>query len=140
MQATDLTELTMRVTQLADALQGKPPTPGAMKVWHDTLAAYTFSDVLAALTDWPKSHSKPPVPFDILQVCEKRAAERRERETAEHRKHARDLWSPEQVRGDRNSPAYQAFCAEWRKLRRARTLDPEALAEREAIQAEAAPY
>lgn len=136
MQPSDLTELTMRVTQLAEALAGKSPTAGAMKVWFDALAACPLPDVLAVLTDWPKAHSKAPTPFDVLQECNKRAGIRLEREAADRAKQARDPWSPEQLRGDPNSPAYREFCAAFRALKRSRIDDDELIAERQAIQSE----
>jgi hypothetical protein len=129
-QATDLTELTMRLTQLSEALNGKAPTPGAMKVWHDTLRETPFADVLSVLTDWPKSHAKPPSPADILRVCNERISDRLEREAKDRARDARVLWSPSNLRGDPTSENYRQFKRDLSALSRTPKPHPRAWATR----------
>jgi hypothetical protein len=64
----ELHELANRLTQLADALNGKPPSPAGLLVWLDALGELPLATVLAVLSDWPKANSRMPVPADILKL------------------------------------------------------------------------
>jgi hypothetical protein len=139
-QSTDVTELSMRLAQLADALGGKPPTAAAMKVWYDALAECAMPDVLAVLTDWPKTHAKAPVPMEVLKLSNERISSRLERESKDRARESRQPWSPEKLQGDQNSAAYQQFKRDFAALRARKFMDPEARAERQAIRDEAVPF
>lgn len=78
MHKQELPELSSRLSQLADALGGKAPSPAGLLVWGDALAECRTDDVKAVLTDWPKSHTKMPSPAEILKSCRELAAARRE--------------------------------------------------------------
>lgn len=73
-------ELTQRLTQLAEALQGRAPGAQGMLVWMDALAECQQAEVLSALTDWPKNSNKMPTPADILKAARELASGRRERD------------------------------------------------------------
>lgn len=81
MQKHELPELSQRLSQLADALGARAPSSAGLLVWLDTLAEVAMADLLAVLTDWPKSHGKMPLPNEVLKLCRDRATERAERES-----------------------------------------------------------
>lgn len=104
MKASDLPELERRLAELADAFGSRHPTKGALRVWMDALAECELADVLAVLTDWPKSHVRPPVPAEVLRVARERASERIERRAANQRNEPAPIF-----RGNPKSAAYRAF-------------------------------
>lgn len=83
MHKRELPELSQRLSQLADALGGKAPSPAGLLVWGDALSECERDDVLNALSDWPKSHAKMPVPAEMLKACRERAAARREQQAGD---------------------------------------------------------
>lgn len=117
MRPTDLPELERRLTDLADALGGRAPSKAALRVWLDTLAECTMPDVSSVLTDWPKSHAKPPLPAEVLKACRDRLSDRIERQAAVDRE-AGKTFSVDRLKGDPNSPAYRAFQAALAELKR----------------------
>jgi len=80
MERNDSAVLTDRLTELAEALGGKAPSPKALNVWLDALKECGREEVLAVLTDWPKSHAKMPVPSEILKACREQLSTRIERD------------------------------------------------------------
>jgi hypothetical protein len=86
MQKQDLAELSQRLSQLADALGGRTPSPAGLLVWLDTLA------------EAAKSHAKMPLPADVLKLSRERLSERVEKRAAENAKDNRKDWSPEELR------------------------------------------
>lgn len=88
MRSSDAPELQRRLSQLADALAGKAPSAAGLVVWLDALAECDASDVLAVLTDWPKSHAKMPLPAEVLKAARDVASARRERIAEGERKAA----------------------------------------------------
>lgn len=108
MHKANLPDLSQRLSQLADALGGRSPSPSGLLVWLDTLAECAMDDVLGVLTDWPKSNSKMPLPADVLRLSRERTSFRLESQSAQNAKTARAP-APQFV-GDKNSPQYQAFC------------------------------
>lgn len=117
MLPSDITELSRRLCELADALNGKHPTSAAMKVWFDALQDVAVSDVLHVLTEWPKTHVKPPVPAEVLRLCRDRITNRIEESSKANAVDARKDWKPEHLRGDPQSPQYLAFKAEFAPMR-----------------------
>lgn len=113
-----VTELTTRLTELAEALQAKPPGAKGMLVWMDVLAECQREDVLSVLTDWPKSSAKMPSPADVLRLARERISDRIEKQAADNAKDARRPWSAERLKGDPNSPAYAQFRADMAALKR----------------------
>lgn len=110
MRPADLSELERRLGDLAEALGGRAPSKAALRVWLDTLAECDAGDVWPVLTEWPKSHGKPPLPAEALKAARELAAARRERVAAADRD-AGKAFSPAALRGDPRSPAYQEFRA-----------------------------
>jgi hypothetical protein len=98
MQKHEMTELAQRLSQLADALDGKAPTAAGLLVWLDTLGEVPKADVLAALTDWPKSNGKMPRPNDVLKMARERTSDRVEKRAADNAKDNYKPWSPQHLR------------------------------------------
>jgi hypothetical protein len=106
----DLTELANRLTELAEALQGKAPAGGGLKVWLDALTECDMNDVRAVLTDWPKNSSRMPAPNEVLKACRTVLSERLEKQAAENAKDARKPFDPARLRpSDPNDPEYLNF-------------------------------
>jgi hypothetical protein len=84
MNKSDLPELSQRLSQLADALGGRSPSPAGLLVWGDALQECRMDDVQAALSDWPKKYSKMPVPADILKIARERVSTRVEELAAQN--------------------------------------------------------
>jgi hypothetical protein len=108
MQKHELPELSQRLAQLA-------PSAAGLLVWGDALAECERIDVVAVLTDWPKSHAKMPLPAEVLKLARDAASGRRERATAAEQAAERAAaqalqkpghWQPE---AGRMTPAYAAF-------------------------------
>lgn len=99
MHKHELPELSQRLAQLADALQGKAPSPAGLLVWGDALSECARDDVLAVLSDWPKSHAKMPLPNEVLKLCRERVSARIESRAAEYAKDNHKPWSPQELRG-----------------------------------------
>jgi hypothetical protein len=72
MNEQQIAQLQQRLQELADAYGAREVTAGAVRVWHDALKPYSYPLIQGVLTDWPKTHSKMPVPSDIVEICEKR--------------------------------------------------------------------
>lgn len=84
MNANDLPALEKRLAELSDALGGRAPTKGSLRVWLDALSECRFDDVQRALSDWPKTAIKPPVPADILKLCRSETSRRIEEEAKQN--------------------------------------------------------
>lgn len=97
MQRADLLRLSERLTELAEALGGKAPTAKGQIVWLDALGECAIDDVLAVLTDWPKSHAKMPLPVDVLKLCRERVSERVERRAEANARDNRRDWMPDAI-------------------------------------------
>lgn len=93
MQKYELPELSERLAQLADALGGRAPSPAGLMVWGDALTECGRDDVMAVLSDWPKSHAKMPLPAEVLRLCRERLSARVEGVAAQRAKSNRDPWS-----------------------------------------------
>ena len=76
MTKSDLPELSQRLSQLADALGGRPPSPAGLLVWGDALSECWVDDVQIALSEWPKKHTKMPAPADVLKLARERVSNR----------------------------------------------------------------
>lgn len=76
MHKHEIPELSQRLSQLADALSGRAPSPAGLMVWADALDSVDFDDVRAALTDWPKRNVKMPAPSDIRKSAMERVSTR----------------------------------------------------------------
>lgn len=126
MQPSDLPNFELRLNELADALgNGKHITPGALKVWRDTVGECLYSDIQSVLTDWPMSHTKPPLPSEVLRACRERVSDRIERETKEN---SAGGWSVSRLKGDPKSPGYLAFKAATAGMSKANKPHPRAWA------------
>jgi hypothetical protein len=86
MQKHELSELSQRLAQLADALGGRAPSPAGLLVWGDALAECGCDDVMAVLSDWPKAHAK-------MRLCRERLSARVEGAAAQRAKSNREPWS-----------------------------------------------
>ncbi len=80
MLATEIGALGMRLNELAEAFNHKPPTPNALKVWLDVLKEFPIGEVQTVLTDLPKRAIKFPAPADVWKACNERRANRIENE------------------------------------------------------------
>lgn len=118
MQKHELPELAKRLTQLAEALQGRAPGASGLVVWLDALEECPFADVQSVLTDWPKSNARMPVPADVLKLCRERMSRRIEQQSTTNAQRARDPWDLDNVQGDPNSSNYLAFKAWWAEFKR----------------------
>jgi len=136
MHKHELPELSQRLSQLADALGGKAPSPAGLLVWGDALAECERIDVVSVLTDWPKSHGKMPLPAEVLKLARDAASGRRERAAAAEQAAERDAskalqkpghWQPE---AGRLTPAYAAFKRALAELKRRPKPHPKAWAYR----------
>ena len=105
MQKTDLPELQVRLEELADALGGRAVGAKGIMVWLDALREVRFDDVKAALTDWPKSHTKMPSPAEILKACRESSSARREADAAIRRAQERESSGIEGAIAGAKSPA-----------------------------------
>jgi hypothetical protein len=88
MKSPDLPVLQVRLNELAECYGSKAPTTGALRVWLDALIEVSLADVIAVLTDWPKTRAKPPMPSEVLTLARAAVSDRLERESrarvAEH--------------------------------------------------------
>lgn len=133
MNRNELPRLTDRLAELAEVLGGKPPSAKAAMVWLDALAECQIDDVLAVLTDWPKSNSRMPLPADILNRARNRLSDRIERLAEENKKNA-PKWS-EMMTGLREnlSPAAinaRAELAAWAATAKSKARDHKAWAKK----------
>jgi hypothetical protein len=122
MHKSELLELSQRLTQLADALGGKAPTQAGLLVWGDALNECRFDDVKAALSDWPKTNYKMPVPAEILKVCRSEVSRRIEEEAKRNAANAPTLRDVEREaqRGQPTMTAKEALAQIKRTLARPR--------------------
>jgi hypothetical protein len=136
MQKHELSELSQRLAQLADALGGKAPSAAGLLVWGDALAECERIDVVAVLTDWPKSHAKMPLPAEVLKLARESATGRRERAASAEQTAERDAakalqkpghWKPE---AGGMTPAYAEFKRSLDELKRRTKPTPKAWAYR----------
>lgn len=117
MHKHELPELSQRLSQLADALGGRAPSPAGLLVWGDALAECSRDDVLAVLSDWPKTHSKMPLPAEVLKLCRERLSDRIEREARTRAARGHDDWDIEpSVCANVDGEAYRQFTAFVRSL------------------------
>lgn len=121
MNASNLSDMEQRLTDIAEALGGRAPTKGALRVWHDTLRDQSYDDVVAVLADWARDHVKPPTPAEVARAVGGRVSDRIERTAALH---ARENRRTDLPAGDPNSPGYRAFREAMQRLRHRQHHDP----------------
>lgn len=112
MEKHEVPLLSQRLAQLAEVLDGKAPSPAALLVWLDALKHVRMDDVQAAISDWPKKHTKMPVPADIVKLAGERTSARVEAAGVRNRESTgavADMAHP--VRHNPNSPVAKAELA-----------------------------
>lgn len=122
MQKQELPELAQRLSQLADALGGKAPSPAGLLVWGDALSECRFDDVRSALTDWPKSHQKMPTPVEILKICRTILSERLEAESKRNATFAPTV--DKLVETAQDTPNARAFKRMWKAWKSRKVSSP----------------
>lgn len=78
MQKLDLPTLVNQLNLLAEVYEKKPVSEKAALVWFDTMREFPIHAVMDFLVNWPKSHSKFPVPSDVWRVVNERMIDQRE--------------------------------------------------------------
>jgi hypothetical protein len=94
MHKAELAQISIRLSQLAEALSGRAPSAAGLLVWGDVLQECRIDDVSAALTDWPKRFSKMPTPSDILKACRDSLSRRIEETARKNAASAYDAFDP----------------------------------------------
>lgn len=113
MHPNDAVTFKSRIAEVADALDRRPPTDGALKVWFDVLRDHPYSRVHSALTHWTRTSGKFPTPADIEKVCNEWVSKEIEERSAQQKAQERSEFM-QTMRS--KSPEAQRFRAEIRKL------------------------
>jgi hypothetical protein len=104
MKHSEMQLVAVRLAELAEFYDRKPPTANALKVWADAFTGCTLVDVMDVLTDWPRTKRAFPIACEVVECCRELNAERH---AALSRR--RDEPIPEFKPSDPNSPAYARF-------------------------------
>jgi len=111
---SEMQQVGVRLAELAEFYDRKPPTSNALKVWADAFTGCSLADVMDVLTDWPRSKRSFPIASEVVESCQARNAERHH---ALAKRSAEPIQLAPQPR-DPNSPAYLKFKAWWVEFRR----------------------
>jgi hypothetical protein len=149
---SDLSVFKARLTELAEALQAKPPTDIAMKAWFLALRDIPLTTCVDSLDEWTCTKPRYPSPSDVRQLASAKISARIEEQAKVDRSSAGTLESVMRAGAAALrdlSPEDQAVCRKaieacWLALKRAPLVkrvplsndEVEARMEREAIQAE----
>src|SRR5574343_1112628 len=105
MKKADLVALEERLSELAEYYGRTRPSKGALRVWFDALQNESFDAVLAALTDWPKTHRQMPLADEVLQCVRRVAGQRLEDEAARNKETATGIGDMAEWLRAKESPA-----------------------------------
>jgi hypothetical protein len=75
-------DIVPRLTDLAEALDRKPPGDAALRVWWSVLEPLPVFPVSMALQQWSRSKTRFPAPSDIFEAANEIDGEERERRLA----------------------------------------------------------
>ena len=72
----DAETLGHRLTELSEALGGRPISRPALALWCQVLKGYPIEDVVDSLTYWACHKSKFPAPAEIASICAAKLSDR----------------------------------------------------------------
>jgi|SRR5271169_591265 len=82
MRESDVPTLRDRLTELAEALNGKPPTKAALTLWVTVLKEHPIERICDAISQWAREQTRFPAPAQIAKICAARLSDRIESDSA----------------------------------------------------------
>ena len=83
MLRVDTETLAQRLTELSEALGGRPISKPALALWVQVLKVYPIEDVVDSLTYWACHKTKFPAPAEIASLCAEKLSYRIEKKQRE---------------------------------------------------------